>query len=171
MRAENPVADPRHRGRNYQLPDQIGPLARDGLGDATADVITGEHRPVESQLLDQRDDAARLCGRGVPADRLRRVAVRLAEPPEIRHDDLRHPADLRPDRSVIGPVARPPVKQQNGGAPARPVVGEAEAVHGIAAMHNAEYLPVHRTQAGSTLRSPAAADAGGNWTEAAADGG
>ena len=86
-RAENPVADPRHRGRNHQLPDQIGPLTRDGLGDAAADVITGEHRPAEFELLDQRDDAARLCGRGVLADRLRRVPVRLAEPPEIRHDD------------------------------------------------------------------------------------
>jgi len=82
------------------------------------------------------------------------VPVRLAEPPEIRHDDLRRRADLRHDRTVIGPVARPPVKQQNGCAPARPVVGEAEAVHGIAAMHDAEYLPVHRTQAGPAWRAP-----------------
>jgi hypothetical protein len=46
------------------------------------------------------------------------------------------------------------VKQQNGGAPARPVVGEAEAVHRIAAMHDAEYLPVHRTQAGPAWQAP-----------------
>jgi hypothetical protein len=37
------------------------------------------------------------------------------------------------------------MKQQNGGAPARAVIGEAEAVHGSTSVHTAEYPAACRT--------------------------
>jgi hypothetical protein len=138
-RAEDPVTDPGQRGRDHQRPDQAGPLAGDGLGDPAADVIAGQHRPAEPELLDQRDDAARLRGRGVLTARLGLVPVRLAEPPQIRHNDLRRVREPRHHGAVVGPVARPAVQQQHGGATTGPVIGEAEAIHGIALWHTAEY--------------------------------
>jgi len=90
LRPQDPVADPRQRRGDHEGADQIGPGGGDGLGDPAADVVSGDDRPGDAELPDQRDEAAGLSGGGVLAGRLGRVPVGLAEPAQVRRDHLDH---------------------------------------------------------------------------------
>jgi hypothetical protein len=68
--AEDTGADAGQRRRDDQTAQQAGLVGGDSLRDPAADVIAGDHQPVQIELLDQGCDAAglsgcRVCGRRV----------------------------------------------------------------------------------------------------------
>jgi hypothetical protein len=163
LRGEDPVSDPRQRRRDDQGPDQIGPVPGDGLGDPAADVIAGDDRPSQRQLIDQPDDAAGLSRGVVLASRIRLVLVGLAEPPQVRHDDVGGRRHERDDLAVVGPVPRPAVQQQHRGSrPNSPgsLVGQPESVDRCFLTHTGHYQPRAGARAGSR---PSDASKNSHW--------
>jgi hypothetical protein len=150
---QDPLANAGQRRRDDQGADQVRSFARHRLGDPAADVVTGDHGPVEPEFRDQPGDAAGL-GRGrVLAGRIGPVLVRLAEPAQVRHDDIGRRRDQRHDVAVVSPVARPPVQQQHAASLAGSLVPKPEAVDRRCLLHTADYRV--RWRPGTRARSGA----------------
>jgi hypothetical protein len=143
LRGEDPLSDPRQRRGENQGADQIGPVPGDGLGDPAADVIAGDDRPTQRQLVDQPDDAAGLGGGVVLAGRIGLVLVRFAETPQVRHYHVGGRRHERDDLPVVGPVPWPAVQQQHS-RPCRnspgSLVGQPESVDRCFLTHTGHYL-------------------------------
>jgi hypothetical protein len=102
-RVEDARADARQRRSHDEGAQQAGPVRRDGLRYPAADVIAGEHHPGQAQLLDQRQDAAGLGGRGVRRGRIREMLVRRAEPAQVGNDDIQ-PVQQLNHRAPVAPL-------------------------------------------------------------------
>jgi hypothetical protein len=77
--AQDPVADAGQWRSDHQRADRPGRLAGDRLGDPAADVIPGDHRGFQAQLIHEAENAPRLRLRGVGAAGVLRVLVGLTE--------------------------------------------------------------------------------------------
>jgi hypothetical protein len=66
-RGQDPLADARQRRSEYQRPHQVRALTSHGLRHQAAEVMPAKDRPVQPELLDQPDDAARLRAGRLPA--------------------------------------------------------------------------------------------------------
>ena len=137
VRAEDALPGARQRRRDDQRAHHLRRVARDRLRDPAADVVAGDHRRVEPELLDQADHTARLRHRRVGLGRRLRVLVGLPEAAQVGYDHGGGVREQRNDIRVVGAVARPPVKQQDRRPGARPFVAEPEAVDRCGAGHGA----------------------------------
>ena len=121
--------------RQDQAADQVGAVQGDPLGDPASDVVPAQHRPVELELLDETDDAARLPGGAVLLPGSARC---LSEPPNPRRSGRRPGAWARAGGSRAG--SRSGHRASRGAARvgrsvARDVVAELEPVHHRGSRH------------------------------------
>jgi hypothetical protein len=132
--AQDSVTHAGQRRGDDQGPDQARGDASDLLRNPAADVVAGDHRSPQAQLLDQTDHARRLRPHRIRATRLLRMLVGFPEAPKIgRHhiQAAQQPRDVPP----VAVIARPTMQQDNGVTGSLPDVRQAEAVNGRGAQH------------------------------------
>jgi hypothetical protein len=135
LRAEHAIPRAGQRRTDHERPRPFGKNTGDGLGGTAADVIAGQYRAAQPQLVDQACDAARLRGGRVGIGGRPVMLVRLAEAAQVRRDHLGRGGQPGDDVAEVGAVAGPAVQQDDRRARASPVVGQPEPVNLSAAWH------------------------------------
>ena len=132
---EDAVADAWYRRRDDERAHPIRGCASQGLGYAAADVVAGDHRRTQLQLLDQSDHAAHLSVGRVLLGRTGRVLVGFTKAAEIGIDHLGDVGQARNHLAVVEPITRPAVEQHHRVARPGTVVGESKAIHAGRSRH------------------------------------
>ena len=125
---QHPPAAAGQRRGDHQGPHPLGGGRGGGLGDPAADVVAGQHRVGQAELVDQPEHAPGLGGRRVGLGRRGRVLVGGAEAAQVGNDHLGVAGQQGRQGRMIGPVAGPAVQQHHRVAGAGAVVGQGEAV-------------------------------------------
>jgi hypothetical protein len=112
--AEHALAGARQRRRERQRAHRVRRVTCDRLRDPAADVVAGDQRPLEPQLVDQAEHTACLRDRRVRVARGLGVLVGLPEATEMRHHDVGAIGQQRHHRLVVAAVARPAVQEHHG---------------------------------------------------------
>ena len=113
---EQPLPGAGHRRGHHQCPDALRGLAGDDLGDAAADVVPGQDDRPEPELVEQPRHAAGLGVARVALVGRHGVLVGLAEPPQVRDDDVGGVGQQGLDQPVVAAAAGPPVQEHHRGA-------------------------------------------------------